>query len=113
MEQFYRDLIARRRSLVTTNYVIAELVALLTTRSRFTRPQLINIVNRIRQIPRLQIVHIDKSLDSRAWSLLEQYQDKDWSQVDAASFLVMRDNGITETFTIDHHFTQAGFIRRP
>lgn len=45
--------------------------------------------------------------------MLEQYTDKEWSLVDAASFVVMRRLGITEAFTTDHHFEQAGFIRVP
>ena len=39
--------------------------------------------------------------------------DKDWSLVDAASFIVMRPLGITEVLTTDHHFSQAGFVRLP
>jgi len=46
-------------------------------------------------------------------SLLQQYTDKEWSLVDAASFVVMRQLGISEAFTSDHHFSQAGFIQRP
>jgi predicted nucleic acid-binding protein len=35
--------------------------------------------------------------------------DKDWSLTDCISFVVMRDRGITEALTGDHHFEQAGF----
>lgn len=45
--------------------------------------------------------------------MLERYADKDWSLVDAASFVVMRHMGITEAFTTDHHFAQAGSTRVP
>jgi predicted nucleic acid-binding protein len=41
--------------------------------------------------------------------LLTQRQDKDWSLVDCASFIIMQRRGITETLTTDHHFEQAGF----
>jgi predicted nucleic acid-binding protein len=37
------------------------------------------------------------------------YTDKSWGLVDCASFLVMQDRGITEAFTSDQHFEQAGF----
>jgi predicted nucleic acid-binding protein len=113
MEAYYRRLIAEKRSLLTTNYVIAELVALLTSRSRFTRPQIIIIVNRIRGMPRLRIEHIDQATDAEAWMLLEHTADKDWSLVDAASFVLMRRFGVNEAFITDHHFNQAGFIRLP
>lgn len=113
MTAYYRRLIADKRPLLTTNYVIAELVALLTARSRFTRPQIITIINRIKGMPRLRIEHIDPAADAEAWALLERSTDKDWSLVDAASFVVMHRLGVTEAFTTDHHFNQAGFIRLP
>jgi predicted nucleic acid-binding protein len=33
--------------------------------------------------------------------------------VDAASFVLMQQFGMSEAFTTDHHFSQAGFIRVP
>jgi len=68
------------------------------------------LIARIKETPR---VHIDQALDAAAWSLLEQYSDKEWSLVDAASFVVMRQLALTDAFTSDHHFTQAGFVRVP
>ena len=60
-----------------------------------------------------EIIHIDTSLDATAWSLLKAYIDKEWSLVDASSFVVMTSYGMTEAITTDHHFTQAGFVRLP
>lgn len=113
MAVYYRQLIASKRPLVTTNYVIAELVALLNARSRLPRPRLLEIVNSIRRIPQLTIVYADRAIDDATWALLEQYDDKARSLVDAASFVVMRQLGIAEAFTSDQHFAQAGFIRVP
>lgn len=113
MTQCYRSLIARKRPLVTTNYVLTELIALLTSRSRYPRPDILAIVRGIRSISHITLVHIDQAIDAEAWAMLEQYTDKEWSLVDAASFVVMRRLGITEAFTTDHHFEQAGFIRVP
>lgn len=36
--------------------------------------------------------------------------DKDWSLTDCISFVVMRDQGITQALTGDHYFEQAGFM---
>ncbi len=113
MEAYYKEAIARNRTLVTTNYVITELVALLTARSRAPRTQVLSLIMRIKEAPRVHIVHIDRAMDAAALSLLQQYTDKEWSLVDAASFVVMRQLAISEAFTSDHHFAQAGFILRP
>jgi uncharacterized protein len=113
MESFYKRTSAARRDLVTTNYVLGELVALLTARSRTSRREIIAFIGGIRRIPQLTVIHVDAETDAEAWALLEQQDDKDWSLVDAASFVVMRRLGLREAFTIDHHFSQAGFVRVP
>jgi len=113
MEAYYKQAIVGDRILVTTNYVITELVALLTVRSRAPRTQVLALIARIKEAPRVQIVHIDQALNAAAWSLLEQYSDKEWSLVGAASFVVMRQLALTDAFTSDHHFTQTGFVPVP
>lgn len=35
--------------------------------------------------------------------------DKDWGLVDCTSIIVAKNLGISEIFTTDHHFEQAGF----
>jgi predicted nucleic acid-binding protein len=53
-------------------------------------------------------------LDTNGWLALlnaSDREDKDWGLVDCASFAVMQDLGITEAFTDDRHFQQAGFRR--
>jgi predicted nucleic acid-binding protein len=111
LEAFSRTLVTGARPLVTTNYVITELVALLTIRTRLSRPEILHFVNQIK--PLAQIIYIDAALDAAAWALLEQYDDKEWSLVDAASFVVMRQLDVTEAFTTDQHFLRAGFVRVP
>ncbi len=113
MAAFYAAVLASDRPLVTTNYVLSELAALLTTRARAPRGDILGYVKDIRTDPHVHIVHIDPGLDEEAWDLLDVMVDKNWSLVDAASFVVMRRLGITEALTTDHHFSQAGFVRLP
>ena len=54
---------------------------------------------------------LDERLDNLAWVMLDQYNDKLWSLVDASSFVIMRAEGMREAITTDHHFEQAGFVR--
>ncbi len=108
-----RRVVAENRHLVTTNYIITELVALLSNRYHFPRQQVIKAVNALKTDTFVQIVHIEQSTDNEAWSVLESRLDKEWSMVDASSFVVMDRFGMTQALTTDHHFTQAGFVRLP
>ncbi|MBO9369976.1 MAG: type II toxin-antitoxin system VapC family toxin [Chloroflexi bacterium] len=107
----YRAARHEGRKVVTTNYIIAELIALMARPLRIPRPMVIAFVESLRTSPNVEIVHIDQDLDSQAWGLLKSRPDKEWSLTDCASFVVMKRRGILEALTTDHHFEQAGFVR--
>jgi predicted nucleic acid-binding protein len=92
---------------------MAETVALLTTRTRLPRTELIQFIASLKSAPHLEIVHIDEQMDAEAWALLKARPDKNWSLVDASSFVVMETRSIREALTTDHQFTQTGFILLP
>ena len=96
---------------VTTNYVLSELIVLLSGSRGQQRSVVLNFIETIRSDDWVEIVHIDESLDEKAWQLLANRLDKEWSLVDAASFVVMEERGMTEALTADHHFEQSGFVR--
>jgi hypothetical protein len=50
-------------------------------------------------------------MDAKAWELLTQREDKEWSLVDCSSFIIMKQRRINEALTNDHHFEQAGLIK--
>lgn len=54
---------------------------------------------------------MDEALHQRAISLLESRLDKQYSLCDAVSFVLMREWGLTDALTTDHHFEQEGFRR--
>ena len=99
------------RRVVTTNYVLSELIPLLTVRLRVPRERGLRYIETLRSVNWIEIVHIDEELDKEAWKLLAERLDKQWSLVDAASFVVMRERGISEALTTDKHFEQDGFVR--
>lgn len=109
--QIIEQSIARRVGLVTTNYVLTELVPLLSTRTRLTRPQILSLLASLESIGELEIVHITPEIHQSAFDLLQKRPDKNWSWVDAASFVVMQSRALTQALTTDHHFDQAGFER--
>lgn len=113
VDAYVRTVVTGQRHLVTSNYVITELVALLSSRYHLPRQQVIKAVNAIKNESFIEIVYIGQDVDDEAWKLLETRLDKEWSQVDASSFVLMKLLGLTHALTNDHHFTQAGFIRVP
>jgi uncharacterized protein len=106
-----KQAVIQRRRLVTTNYIITELVALLSSRYHQPRPQVIKAINAIKKDASVEVVHIERAIDDEAWALLEARLDKEWSLVDASSFIVMQHFGMTEALTTDRHFNQAGLTK--
>ncbi|OQY26699.1 MAG: VapC toxin family PIN domain ribonuclease [Candidatus Cloacimonetes bacterium 4572_55] len=107
MQQWFKD----HTRVVTTNYVLSELIALFISPLRIPRTQQIQAINTIKTVDWIEAIHIDKKLDDQTWQFLKERDDKMWSLVDCSSFVVMKECHITQGFTTDHHFEQAGFIR--
>jgi uncharacterized protein len=109
--QIYQNARSQQRKIITTSYVITELVALLSSPLRIPRPKAIAFIQGLKDSPYVEVIYISKEIDTSAWELLTQRQDKEWSLVDCSSFVVMQQRKITEALTGDRHFEQAGFIR--
>ncbi|RME37192.1 MAG: VapC toxin family PIN domain ribonuclease [Thermoflexia bacterium] len=107
----YRAARQEGRKVITTNYVVAEPVALMISPLRIPRPTVIAFVESLRASPYVEVVHADRLTDEQVWELFKSRPDKEWSWVDCASFVVMRQRGILEALTTDRHFEQAGFVR--
>lgn len=102
-----RALLRQGHRYVTTNFVLDETYTGLATRvSHFAA---VDFGERIRRSQAIQIIHIDPDLEEETWNLFKQYSDKAFSFTDCTSFVVMRQLGLTEAFTNDHHFEQMGF----
>jgi predicted nucleic acid-binding protein len=82
----YRKARQERHKIITTNYIIAELVALLTSPLGIPRSAIVAFVENLRSSTYVQVIHIDSVLDEQTWQLLKSRQDKEWSLVDCASF---------------------------
>jgi predicted nucleic acid-binding protein len=59
----------------------------------------------------LLVIPVSDTLFQLGWQLYCQRLDKDWGLTDCISFVIMQQENITEAFTTDKHFEQAGFIR--
>jgi uncharacterized protein len=109
--QALNQALQNRQILITTNYIISELVALLHSPLRQPRSRIFEVVDAIKTVPYVRIMHIDPPTDQAAWELCKNRSDKPWSLVDCSSFVIMQQLEITMALTTDHHFEQAGFIR--
>ena len=57
----------------------------------------------------VEIVRLDEMLFNKAFELYKSHADKSWGLVDCVSFVVMKENNITDALTCDKHYVQAGF----
>jgi predicted nucleic acid-binding protein len=101
----------QKQILFTSNYIIAELIALLDSPFRTPRNQIFTILDSIKSAPFVHLIHITSEIDAAAWHLCKSRPDKRWSLVDCTSFVIMQQLEITTALTTDRHFEQAGFTR--
>ncbi len=95
---------------LTTNYVLAEYVALAQVRG--VPPQdILKFNSRILSDEEVEIIWVDEELHTKAVELMQARADKSYSLCDAVSFILMRERGINEALTTDKHFEQEGFLR--
>jgi predicted nucleic acid-binding protein len=105
-ETFYRAADVR----LTHSYVLAEFVALAHAR-RFDRRAALAFLTDLLADLDVEIVWVYETLNRAAVDFLRARSDKTYSLCDAVSFVLMRQYGITEALTTDHHFEQEGFRR--
>jgi predicted nucleic acid-binding protein len=97
--------------LVTTTYVFSEVITYLNTRGLHEKA--VEVGENLLVSPIVRLVPVDDELFEKAWKFLVQHHDKRYSLADCASFVLMRQMGITTAFSFDHHFEQAGFQIEP
>jgi predicted nucleic acid-binding protein len=95
---------------LTHNYVLAEFVALTHARHA-PRAEALAFVSDLQDDAEVEVSWVDEPLHRRSLSLLLARPDKSWSLCDAVSVTIMRERGISDALTTDHHFEQAGFRR--
>ena len=99
-----------RARLLTTDWVLMEVADALAKSE--CRPRIRDFIHHLRQSSACEVVAASRELQDRALELYHQHRDKSWTLTDCVSFVVMRDRGLTDALTEDHHFEQAGFTAR-
>jgi uncharacterized protein len=100
------ELISEGVALFTSNYVFAETYTALMV--RVGRGEAIEWGRRFRDGGAVDLVHLDRPTEEKAWEILERYDDKRWSYVDATSFALLERGGESNAFAFDAHFSQRG-----
>jgi len=93
--------------LLTSEWVLMEVADGLANSE--VRPRVREIIGDLRRSSSCEVVPVSSQVFNRALDLYHERPDKEWTLTDCTSFLIMRERGITEALTGDHHFEQAGF----
>ena len=96
-----------RSHILTTDWVLMEVADALAKSE--CRSRVRDFILHLRQPAVCEVIPASRELLDRAVELYHQHADKEWTLTDCASFVVMRERGITDALTEDHHLAQAGF----
>jgi predicted nucleic acid-binding protein len=99
----------QRMFLVTTEFVLLEVADALSEPER--RAKTVAFIDGLRRLAVLQILPASSGLFAAGWTRYSERPDKEWGLTDCISFVVMEQENLTQAFTSDHHFEQAGFVK--
>lgn len=97
--------------LLTTNYIFAESLSLLT--KRLGKTIATEFGKGLKASDLVRIFHLTPEYEEAAWREFLKFQDKDFDFIDSTCFAVMERQDIAEVFSFDRHFAQRGFRLLP
>jgi uncharacterized protein len=100
-------LLRAQRQIVTTDYILDETLTL--TKARINSRIALQLLDRIDKSPATLIEWIGSDRFEGAKSFFRKQADHGYSFTDCTSFMLMRELGLQQVLTTDHHFKEAGF----
>ena len=94
--------------LLTTDYVLDELLTLMKVRGEFARA--VALGEEFFASPPSVVHHVSDSEVRAAFEVFRQFRDKAWSFTDCVSYVVIRQLGIPTAFSFDQHFRQFATV---
>ena len=101
--------IENRQPLVTSDYVLDELLTLMKNRGEYERA--LNLGQGLLSGEMAHLEWVTPADVQAAWQIFSTFRDKGWSFTDCVSLAMMRRLGISVAFAFDVHFRQFGEIR--
>ncbi|MBW3624174.1 MAG: PIN domain-containing protein [Armatimonadetes bacterium] len=96
--------------LLTTEEVFLEVLTALSGLGTHYRQAGVQLVEAMRRVSEVEVAHQSHVSFDNGLGLYRMRPDKSYSMVDCISMVTMRQRGITEILTNDHHFEQEGFV---
>lgn len=93
--------------LVTTNYVFAETLSLLT--KRLGKDAAVRFGTGLRASEMIRLFRLPRDYDEDSWKEFLRFRDKGFDFIDSTCFVVMQRLGMETAFSFDRHFVQRGF----
>ncbi|NUO81464.1 type II toxin-antitoxin system VapC family toxin [candidate division KSB1 bacterium] len=92
--------------LLVTDVVLLEIGNAL---ARGFRKEAVEVIENFLTAEEVKVARLTPALFELAFAEYKTFQDKEWGLIDCVSFVVMRQEGVSQALTFDHHFEQAGF----
>jgi predicted nucleic acid-binding protein len=93
--------------LVTSNHVQGETWTWL--RRKVGHHSAVDFLDELARSERVEVVHVEPELERRALTWLRKRDEREYSFVDATSFVLMRSMRIRDALAFDGNFSAAGF----
>jgi predicted nucleic acid-binding protein len=103
-------IISNRDRLVTSDYIVDEVLTLIT--ARYRRQTAIRAGSVLFGEALAGLIQLTDEDKARAWGTFQSHSDKRWSFTDCTSIALMQRLGISTAFAFDRHFSQMRGIRR-
>jgi len=94
---------------VTSEFVLLEMMKLLVRGGLHLKKIAYDAIRRLKDDPNVEVVPATALLFREACEVYVGHADKEWDGIDSASYHIMKQKGITEALTFDHHFEEMGF----
>lgn len=95
---------------VTTDLVLTELLNYYAGYKPFIRKAAASLARNLLANAKTEVIQFSHQAFLEGLTLYESRLDKGYSLTDCISMNVMRERGIIEVLTHDHHFAQEGFV---